>query len=122
MAWMVRLAAEFVDEFHALPQPVQIELLAHARIIERFGPHTGRPRVDTLKGSRHSNLKELRFEAGGGVWRVAFAFDSRREAILLTAADKAGVPESRFYRQLISLADRRFSAHLSRLRLHVTRQ
>jgi len=66
MTWMVRLATEFVDEFRGLPAPVQLELLAHARVIERFGPHTGRPRVDTLKGSRHSNMKELRFGVAGG--------------------------------------------------------
>lgn len=117
MAWTVRLAAEFVEEFHGLPESVQIELLAHARVIERFGPHAGRPRVDTLKGSKHSNMKELRFEIAKGVWRVAFAFDSRREAILLAAADKTGVPEARFYRQLIRRADRRFSAHMSHLRM-----
>jgi len=121
MAWLVRLASQFVDEFHGLPRPVQTELLAHTRVIERFGPHTGRPRVDTLKGSRHSNMKELRFEIDGGVWRVAFAFDTRREAILLTAGNKAGVPEARFYRQLIGRADRRFAEHLTRLRLQATR-
>jgi hypothetical protein len=46
--------------------------------------------VDTLEGSRHANMKELRFEAAGGVWRVAFAFDRARRAVLLVAGDKAG--------------------------------
>jgi len=55
---------------------VRIELLAQARVIERFGPQAKRPRVDTLKGSKHANMKELRFDAAGGVWRVAFAFDA----------------------------------------------
>ena len=58
----------------------------------------GRPRVDTLNGSRHANMKELRFTAGGGVWRVAFAFDPEGKAILLVAGDKSGIGERRFYR------------------------
>jgi len=46
--------------------------------------------VDTLKGSRYANMKELRFSAADGEWRVAFAFDPRRAAILLVAGDKSG--------------------------------
>ncbi len=61
-------------------------------------------------------MKELRFDAGGGVWRVAFAFDPRRRAILLVAGDKSGRGERAFYRRLIAIADRRFDAHLTRVR------
>ena len=93
---------------------MQIELLAQAGVIEQFGPHAGRPRVDLLKGSKFANMKELRFDAAGGVWRVAFAFDVRREAILLAAGDKSGVAKTQFYRQLIAKSDRRFSLHLSK--------
>lgn len=57
-------------------------------------------------------MKELRFDAGGGVWRVAFAFDPDRKAILLVCGDKSGGNETRFYRQLIEKADARFDAHL----------
>jgi hypothetical protein len=83
--WTVALAPEFEPELLALPAAVRIELLAQARVLERFGPEAGRPRVDTLKGSKHRNMKELRFDAEGGVWRAAFAFDPRRQAILLVA-------------------------------------
>nr|MDL2420410.1 type II toxin-antitoxin system RelE/ParE family toxin [Pseudomonas sp. BGr12] len=83
-------------------------------MLELRGPALGRPSVDTLKGARHSNMKELRFTAGDGVWRVAFAFDPMRQAILLVAADKAGVSENRFYRSLIRRADDRFDRHLLR--------
>ncbi len=79
-------------------------------------PQLGRPRVDTLNGSSHANMKELRFDAADGVWRVAFAFDPRRQAILLVAGDKSGVSERRFYRELIRKADERFDAHLARLK------
>src|SRR5216683_1381591 len=114
--WIVELAPELEPELRARPVEVRIELLAQARVIERFGPTAGRPRVDTLKGSRHANMKELRFDAGGGVWRVAFAFDPKRKAILLVAGDKSGGSEKRFYRQLIAKADERFDGHLSRLK------
>ncbi len=90
--------------------------MAQARVIETFGPTTGRPRVDTLKGSKHANMKELRFEADGGVWRVAFAFDPERKAILLVAGDKSGQSERVFYRRLIATADKRFDAHLERVK------
>ena len=59
-------------------------------------------------------MKELRFDAADGVWRVAFAFDPKRNAVLLIAGDKSGGGEKRFYRQLIAKADERFDEHLSR--------
>jgi hypothetical protein len=61
-------------------------------------------------------MKELRLSAAGGEWRVAFAFDPRRRAILLVAGDKSGGSERRFYRELIRKADDRFDAHLARIR------
>jgi hypothetical protein len=59
-------------------------------------------------------MKKLRFSADGGEWRVAFAFDTKRKAILLIAGDKSGGSEKRFYRELIRKADDRFDAHLMR--------
>jgi hypothetical protein len=112
--WAVELADEFTPEFDALAQNVRREILALARVLQEFGPQLGRPRVDTLKGSRHANMKELRFGAADGEWRVAFAFDPRRKAILLVAGDKSGGSEKRFYRELIRKADERFDAHLAR--------
>jgi len=116
VSWVVEIGDEFVLEFEALREDVRTEILALSRLLQRFGPQLGRPRVDTLKGSRHPNMKELRFSAAGGEWRVAFAFDPRRRAILLVAADKSGASERRFYRRLIRTADDRFDAHLARQR------
>jgi hypothetical protein len=97
---------------------VQDELLANIELLEHSGPQLGRPRADALNGSRHANMKELRFDAADGVWRVAFAFDPNRKAILLAAGDKSGGSEKRFYRQLIDKADARFDARLSRIKRH----
>jgi hypothetical protein len=103
---------EFHDDFAAevagFPETVRLELLATARLIEEFGPTLGRPHVDTLAGSRIPKLKELRFSAGGGIWRIAFAFNRRRVAILLAGGNKSGVSEARFYRNLIARAERRY--------------
>lgn len=99
-----------------LPPPVQDTMLAHAKLLERFGPQLGRPHVDTLKGCRHSNLKELRFDAAGGVWRVAFAFDPKRKAILLVCGNKATGSESQFYKRLITKAEQRLDSHLASLK------
>jgi hypothetical protein len=112
----VEIGDEFEPEFFDLHEDVQTEILALTRLLQQFGPQLGRPRVDTLNGSRHSNMKELRFSAADGEWRVAFAFDIKRKAILLVAGDKSGGSEKRFYRELIRKADDRFDAHQARLK------
>ena len=116
VSWVVEIGDEFAPEFDNLHEEVQTEILALSLLLQRFGPQLGRPRVDTLKGSRHANMKELRFCAAGGEWRVAFAFDPKRRAILLVAGDKSGIGEKRFYRELIRKADDRLDAHLARLK------
>jgi hypothetical protein len=115
VSWVVQIGDEFEPEFDALDEDVRTEILALSRLLQRFGPQLGRPRADTLTGSRHVNMKELRFSAADGEWRVAFAFDPKRKAILLVAGDKSGISENRFYRELIRKADDRFDAHLARL-------
>jgi hypothetical protein len=115
MEWRVELHDAFVIEFAQLTEEVQNELLAQARLLEILGPSLGRPHVDTLKGSSYSNMKELRFNTKDGVWRVAFAFDPKRCAILLVAGDKSGISQKQFYKDLIRKADRRFHEHLVNL-------
>jgi hypothetical protein len=116
MQRQVAFGDEFDAEFGELPEAVQDELLASAKLLAVFGSKLSRPHADTLKDSAFSNMKELRFEADGGVWRVAFAFDPERKAILLVAGDKSGGSEKRFYKLLIAKADRRFKVHLDRLK------
>lgn len=115
MAWTVDLHPRFRVELDELAEEVVDELVAMTELLKQFGPQLRRPHCDTLSGSRHANMKELRFEAADGVWRVAFAFDPDRQAILLTGGDKSGVKQKRFYRQLIDKADERFDEHLAAL-------
>jgi hypothetical protein len=116
MKWTVALHEDFESEFDELPLEVQDELYAEAEFVELFGPATGRPHVDTLNGSDYAHMKELRFEAMNDEWRVAFAFDPKRVAILLVAGGKTGVSEKRFYKRLIAKADARYERHLVNLR------
>ena len=109
--WVVAFHAEFAPEVMQLSEPVRQKIISLARLLKMFGPQLGRPQVDTLKGSKHSNMKELRFDADNGAWRIAFAFDLKRKAILLVAGDKSGVSQDKFYRNLIEIADRRFDQH-----------
>ena len=115
MSWAVSLHDAFVPEFDEMEEAVQDELLAMLNVLKAAGPQLGRPHADTLSGSRHANMKELRFTAAGGVWRTAFAFDPERKAIVLVADDKAGTAQRRFYKALIAKADRRFDEHLAKI-------
>ena len=116
MIWSVVLSAEFALEFDEFSAELQDEMMAHIILLQQFGPDLGRPFVDHLKGSRYANMKELRFQWRTGVWRLAFAFDPDRRAILLAAADKTGIDQRRFYKRLIGLADRRFAVHIEAMR------
>lgn len=116
MNWTIDLHPDFAQEFIDFPREVQDALLVEITVLEEFGPHLGRPSVDTLKASKYSNMKELRFDAANGVWRAAFAFDPERRAIILVAGDKSGVSQKRFYKRLLKIADERFTAHLNELK------
>ena len=112
----VEIGDEFEPEFNEVHEDVRTELLALSRLLQQFGPQLGRPRVDTLNGSHHANMKELRFSAVDGEWRVAGGLCIRPDTQLLVAGDKSGVSKKNFYRRLIAKAEERFDAHLSRLK------
>jgi hypothetical protein len=116
MVWNIKFDDAFFSEATTFDASVRLEIAATLILLAEFGPALKRPHCDTLKGSRHTNMKELRFSADDGVWRLAFAFDPERSAILLVAGDKSGVSEKRFYKKLIATADDRFDLHLATLR------
>ncbi len=116
MDWVVKFHEDFEPEFDVLPEEVQDEVFALMGLLEKFGSQLGRSQVDTLNGSLYTNMKELRFNAADGVWRVAFAFDPKRCAILLVAGDKSGGNQRKFYKKLIKKADARFAMHLVELK------
>jgi hypothetical protein len=115
MSWAAYFHPRFKAEFDEFATAVQDELLASLVPLREYGPLLGRPEVDTLNESKYANMKELRFKADGGVWRVAFAFDPERNAVLLVAGDKSGTSEKKFYKRLIEKADKRYKEHLDNL-------
>ncbi len=94
----------------------QAEIIAKVELLKLLGPALGRPHADTLNGSKHANMKELRAGTANQVLRIAFAFDPERAAILLVAGYKSGVSQRRFYKRLIAKADELFDAHLAKLK------
>jgi hypothetical protein len=116
--WKVSFHNDFDPEFDAFSKDVQDELLAVADAVKRLGPDADRPHVGTLENAKHPNMKELRFKANNGaeIWRAAFAFDTNREAIILVAADKQGVDEVKFYKDLLKKANKRFDKHLENMK------
>ncbi len=112
MSWTILFESEFDAEYQQMDVGLQNTLLSYLLLLEEFGPQLGRPKADTLNGSKYSNMKELRFDHDGGVWRVAYAFDPERNGIVLVAGDKCGENQKRFYKKLITTADRRFTNHL----------
>ena len=115
MEWDVTFDPAFAAEAKRFARAAQLEIAAMGGLLRRFGPQLRRPHCDTLKGSKHANMKELRFTLPDGEWRIAFAFDPKRQAILLVGGSKSGVSERQFYRDLIRVADARFDAHLRTL-------
>jgi hypothetical protein len=118
VAWEISLHDEVETWYLALckTDPETADLIEDA--IDQLaaeGPALGRPLADQVKGSRYHNMKELRPPSSGTTEiRMLFAFDPRREAIVLVAGDKAGNWDG-WYRQAIPLADQRFAEHLRAL-------
>jgi hypothetical protein len=105
-----------------LPQADKEALLAAVRVLRSEGPALGRPLVDTIVGSRHANMKELRPGSTGRTEiRVLFAFDLARKAILLAGGDKSD-DWSGWYKTNVPVADDRFDEHQQRLERETVRK
>lgn len=112
--WTVLFHPQLEPDLKGLPDEAARKLAEALLVLAQMDPRLGRPLVDTLKGSRFVNMKELRFSADR-VWRFAFAFDPSRQAIVLAAVAKQGTTGQRAYGRLIATADRRYAGHLKAL-------
>ena len=108
--WEVEYTDEFEEWWTTLTVPEQTTIDDAVAALEELGPGLGRPWVDTVKTSRHPNMKELR--PRGGHIRILFAFDPRRTAILLIGGDKAGRWQE-WYAAMVPVADRLYDEHLT---------
>jgi hypothetical protein len=113
MEWDIQLDEDFAAWLAGLEAGLRDEIIAHANLLREHGPQLGRPYVDTLEGSEFPNMKELRVQYRGDPWRILFAFDPRRSAILLVGGNKRG--DKRWYKKHLPIADARFRHHLERL-------
>jgi hypothetical protein len=111
--WEVEYTDRFDEWWQTLAEDEQESLRATIKLLRQLGPLLSRPHADTVKRSRHSNMKELRTQCKGRPIRTFFAFDPRRCAILLIGGDKTG--DDRFYERMIPLADRLYDEHLKEL-------
>lgn len=111
--WEVEYTDEFEIWWESLTEDEQVDIEASVELLEDFGPGLSRPHVDTVEGSKHSNMKELRTQSSGNPLRTFFAFDPRRKAILLIGGDKKG--NDRFYNVMIPKADKIYDEHLKEI-------
>lgn len=98
---------------HEQEEGLQEKVLADLLNLEVYGPKLSLPHADTVNGSRHKNMKELRIQYSGNPIRAFFAFDPSRQAIVLCAGDKSN--DKRFYQTMIRIADDEFTSHLTAL-------
>jgi hypothetical protein len=112
--WLIETTDTFDIWFDALDNIDRANVLAAVIVLREKGPMLSRPYADTVKGSCHSNMKELRIQSKGYPIRAFFAFDPKRKGILLCAGNKTG-NEKRFYEEMVPIADHEFTAHLKKL-------
>lgn len=115
MAWEVEYTDEFGEWWDALDPRARRSIEFAIRLLEAEGPRLGYPHTSGIIGARHRNMRELRIQHGGDPYRVFYAFDPRRTAILLIAGSKKGIDGRRFYGEMIVRADALYDVHLQTL-------
>ena len=112
--WPVEYTDEFETWWERLTEAEQEDVAAKVILLQRLGPALPRPHADVVRSSRYANMKERRIQHAGRPYRVLYAFDPRRCAILLIGGDKTG--NDRWYEIFVPRADRLHDAHIASLR------
>ena len=113
MNWEVEYTDQFEDWWNSLSQDEQDSVDVVVRLLQERGPHLLFPYSSSVQGARHEHMRELRIQHAGRPYRVLYAFDPRRVALLLLGGDKTGA--DRWYEEAVPLADRIYDAHLAAL-------
>ncbi|HEX8697049.1 MAG TPA: type II toxin-antitoxin system RelE/ParE family toxin [Longimicrobium sp.] len=113
MDWAVKGTLEFDAWYGALTEPERKSVIRGVHLLERFGPRLRHPYCSRVFSSRHANMRELRIQHEGRPYRVLYAFDPRRTAVLLLGGDKTG--DDRWYEKNVPIADRLLDEHLNEL-------
>ncbi|HEY6321798.1 MAG TPA: type II toxin-antitoxin system RelE/ParE family toxin [Thermoanaerobaculia bacterium] len=114
MSWSVEYTDEFGAWWEVLTEVEQQSVAALVGLLEDEGPQLGYPFSSGVASSRHGNMRELRIQRRGRPYRVLYAFDPRRTAILLLGGDKTG--QDRWYEDFVPVADRLYDTHLATLK------
>ena len=109
--WEIDRTDELAEWVKSLDEDAREAIFKNLLILKKIGPALGRPYVDTIKESRHKNMKELRTQNKKRLFRIFFIFDPERKAVLLIGGDKRG--DKRFYKEMIPLADDLYDKYLS---------
>ncbi len=112
--WPVEVTEEFEEWWDGLSESEQVDVNAKVILLQRFGPALRRPHSGAITSSRHVNMKELIVQHRGRPYRVLYAFDPRRSAILLVGGDKTG--KDRWYQVFVPIADRLYDERLAALK------
>ncbi len=114
MRWSVEYTDEFEEWWRGCPDGVQEDVTAIVLLLEEHGPQLPFPYSSGVLGSKHAHMRELRIQSSGRPIRVFYAFDPRRDAVLLIGGDKTG--DKRFYDRLIPIADALYDTHIDEIR------
>lgn len=112
--WEIEYTDEFEAWWNTLTVAEQTSVTATVEMLEARGVHLGYPQSSGVNGSRHAHMRELRVQHQGDPYRVLYAFDPRRNAILLIGGNKAGA--DRWYETFVPLADQLYDEHLAQLK------
>jgi hypothetical protein len=110
MTWAVEFTDEFESWWETLNDAEQDSIDVAVGLLEQKGPSLGFPYSSGINGSRHTHMRELRIQHGGEPYRVLYAFDPRRTAILLIGGVKTG--NDRWYEKYVPIADDLYDEHL----------
>ncbi len=113
MTWEVEVSDEFREWYDSLSEDEWESVNAAVDVLAAYGPDLGRPYVDSLRGSRFPNMKELRVQHRGRPYRIIFAFDPGRKAYLILGGDKTG--HSRWYTDALRRAELIYATHLKEI-------
>jgi len=114
MTWEIEYTDEFGEWWSDLSEEEQVSIAASVKLLEECGPNLGFPHSSGINGSRHAHMRELRTQHAGRPLRTLYAFDPRRNAILLLGGDKTG--NKRWYEINVPVADRLYDEHLTALK------
>jgi len=114
VSWEVEYTDEFETWWETLTDAEQASIAAVVGLLEDEGSQLGYPYSSGITSSRHAQMRELRVQHQGRPYRVLYAFDPRRVAILLLGGDKTG--NDRWYEEFVPVADRLYDAHVASLK------